>query len=221
MKIFLLEDDIAIGEALLSVFHDEGIQVVWARMAAGTVERVREGRFDVMVLDLGLPDGDGTEVLRALRAADLTLPVLIITARERLGDRLGAFNSGADDYLIKPFEIPELLVRLQAMARRAGITHRQQDPSWVLGRLALNERRVTVTLDGIPVALSKTEYILLLMLIQKPGQVVTRAEIEKRILGASDPKTLDVHMFNLRKKIGEGFVRTIRGIGYILQDPNV
>lgn len=218
MKIFLLEDDIAIGEALLSVFHDEGCQVVWCRMAANAVERVQHDDFDVMVLDLGLPDGDGTEVLRALRAADITLPVMIITARESLDDRLGAFNIGADDYLIKPFEIPELLVRLRAVARRAGITRQQRDPQWTLGRLVVNERRMLVTLGGEPVALSKTEFALLLTLIRRAGQVVTRAEIEKRILGHTDGKTLDVHVFNLRKKIGEGYVRTVRGIGYFLQD---
>jgi two-component system response regulator QseB len=218
MKIFLIEDDIAIGEALLSVFHDEACQVVWCRLAANALERVQNEHFDVILLDLGLPDGDGAEVLRALRAADITLPVLIITARESLADRLDAFNIGADDYLIKPFEIPELLVRMRAVARRAGITHQQRDPQWTLGRLVLYERRVQVTLDGVPVALSKTEFALLHTLIRQAGQVITRAEIEKRVLGNTDGKTLDVHVFNLRKKIGDGFIRTVRGIGYMLQD---
>lgn len=218
MKIFLLEDDIAIGEALLAVLHAESWQVVWCRLAANAVERVRNEHFDVVLLDLGLPDGDGTDVLRDLRAAELNLPVLVITARESLQDRLGAFNTGADDYLIKPFDIPELLVRLQAVARRAGITHSQRDPQWALGRLALYERSVKVTLDGVPVALSKTEFALLHTLIRQAGNVITRAEIERRVLGNTEGKTLDVHVFNLRKKIGDGFIRTVRGIGYMLQD---
>jgi two-component system response regulator QseB len=218
MKIFLIEDDLEIGEALLSVFHDEGFKVVWSRMAADALDRVQAEHFDLVLLDLGLPDGDGVDVLRALRAADITLPVLIITARESLEDRLGAFNLGADDYLIKPFEIPELLVRLRAVLRRAGITYDQRDPQWTLGRLVLHERRVLVTLDGAPVSLSKTEFALLLNLIRQPGQVMTRAQIETRVLGNTDGKTLDVHIFNLRKKIGDGFIRTVRGIGYMLQD---
>jgi two-component system response regulator QseB len=217
MKIFLIEDDIAIGEALLGVFHDEGFKVVWCRLAANAIERIRNEHFDVLLLDLGLPDLDGTEVLQSLRAADLTLPVLVITARESLQDRLGAFNLGADDYLIKPFEIPELLVRLRALARRAGITHDQRDLQWSLGSLMLNEARKSVTLDGKPVALSKTEFALLQTLFRKAGQVITRAEIEKRVLGSSEGKSLDVHVFNLRKKIGDGRIRTVRGIGYLLQ----
>ncbi len=217
MKIFLIEDDIAIGEALLGVFQDEGFKVVWCRLAANAIERIRNEHFDVLLLDLGLPDQDGTEVLQSLRAADLTLPVLVITARESLQDRLGAFNLGADDYLIKPFEIPELLVRLRALARRAGITQDQRELQWTLGNLMLNEARKSVTLDGKPVALSKTEFALLQTLLRKAGQVITRAEIEKRVLGNSEGKSLDVHVFNLRKKIGEGRIRTVRGIGYLLQ----
>lgn len=217
MKIFLIEDDIDIGSALLSVFQDEGHTVVWCRLSANAVERVQAEAFDVMVLDLGLPDGDGTELLRALRSAGQMLPVLIITARESLQDRLHAFNIGADDYIIKPFAIPELLVRLRAVARRAGIAADGSEPLWTLGDLVLDERRMLVTLAGAAVALSKTEFALLLNLMKQSGRVLTRAELETRVLPHSDGKTLDGHIFNLRKKIGDGYIRTVRGVGFMVK----
>ncbi len=216
MKIFLIEDDIGIGRALLSVFQDEGHLVVWCRLGANAVERIAAEGFDVVVLDLGLPDGDGADLLRALRGAGLALPVLVITARESLQDRLDAFNLGADDYLIKPFEIPELLARLRAVARRAGVGQEGGETLWTLGELTLDERRVQVTLGGAPVALSRTEFSLLLALMKEAGCVLTRAQIESRVLRNSDGKTLDVHIFNLRKKIGEGYIRTVRGVGYMV-----
>ena len=217
MKIFLVEDDIAIGTALLSVFKDEGHGVVWCRLSANAVERVQAEHFDVVLLDLGLPDGDGGDILRGLRACGQTLPVLIITARESLQDRLDAFNIGADDYLIKPFERPELLVRLRAVARRAGVAIDGSEPHWTLGDLDLDEGRMLLTRAGTPVTLSKTEFALLLTLMKQSGRVLTRAELENRVLRHSDGKTLDVHIFNLRRKIGESYIRTVRGVGYMVQ----
>lgn len=216
MKIFLLEDDIAIGTALLSALQDEGHEVLWCRLASKVVGRVQAEYFDVLLLDLGLPDGDGIEILTALREAGLTLPVLVITARESLDDRLGAFAIGADDYLIKPFAIPELLARLNAVLRRAGLAQDGADAEWRVGDLLLRERSMTVTLAGAPLALSKTEFALLATLLKQAGRVLTRSEIESRVLPNSDGKTLDVHIFNLRKKIGEGFIRTVRGVGYLI-----
>lgn len=221
MKIFLIEDDIQIGNALFSVLKDEGHVVVWCRLGADAVERVRTEYFDLLLLDLGLPDANGVDILAALRDGGHTLPVLVITARESLQDRLGAFATGADDYLIKPFAIPELLARLGAIARRVGLTHDGREPEWKVGTLVLSERRKAVTLAGEPVALSKTEYALLLTLLQQAGSVLTRTEIENRVLRTSEGKTLDVHIFNLRKKIGDGFIRTVRGVGYLVESDAV
>ncbi|MES3022208.1 MAG: response regulator transcription factor [Pseudomonadota bacterium] len=217
MKIFLIEDDLPIGRALLSVLQDEGHSVLWHRLCADVIERIASEHFDLVLLDLGLPDGDGNDILHALRAAGHHLPVLVITARDGLQDRLDAFNVGADDYLIKPFAIPELLVRLRAIVRRAGGLHDGREPQLQLGALVLDERLMQVTLGGEAVALSKTEFALLLTLLQQSGRVLTREEIEKRVLPNSDGKTLDVHIFNLRKKIGGGFIRTVRGVGYMVQ----
>jgi DNA-binding response OmpR family regulator len=216
VKIYLIEDDLNIGQALLTVFKDEGHEVVWVRLANDVVERLRAEDFDAVLLDLGLPDGDGNEVLKRLRAAGLTVPVLIITARDGLQDRLKGFDNGADDYLIKPFEIPELLVRLRAILRRTG-AHGEAEALWNFGNLALEEKRMRVTLDGSPVTLSKTEYALLLTLMKQSDRVLTRAELERRVLPYSDGATLDVHISNLRRKIGDGHIRTVRGVGYMMQ----
>ena len=216
VKIYLIEDDLNIGQALLTVFKDEGDEVVWVRMANDAVERLRAEDFDAVLLDLGLPDGDGNELLKRLRAAGLTVPILIITARDGLQDRLKGFDNGADDYLIKPFEIPELLVRLRAILRRTG-AHGEAEALWNFGNLALEEKRMRVTLDGTAITLSKTEYALLLTLMKQSDRVLTRAELERRVLPFSDGATLDVHISNLRKKIGDGHIRTVRGVGYMMQ----
>jgi DNA-binding response OmpR family regulator len=217
MKILMIEDDLAIGQALLSVFQDEGHTAVWLRLAADVLARVRQEPFDAVVLDLNLPDGDGNELLRALRADGVRLPVLIISARDSLQDRLKGFDLGADDYLIKPFEIPELLVRLRAMVRRSHGAI--EENLWRAGDVALDENRMLVTRAGQPVTLSKTEFALLLTLMKQANRVLTRVELERRALPAGDgqSQTLDVHIFNLRKKIGEGVIRTVRGVGYMVQ----
>ena len=216
MKIFLIEDDMAIGRALLSVLQDEGHVVVWVRLAADVHQRVASESFDAILLDLGLPDGDGIVLLRQLRSEGITLPVMIITSRDSLEDRLQGFNVGADDYLIKPFEIPELLVRLRAIVRRTsgGDT---PEPLWKLGDLTLDESRMLVTRAGAPVSLSKTEFALLFALMRQSDRVLTRGELESRVLPHSEGQTLDVHISNLRKKIGEGYIRTVRGVGYMVQ----
>ncbi|WP_429203067.1 response regulator transcription factor [Massilia sp. UYP11] len=213
----MIEDDLAIGQALLSVFQDEGHTAVWLRLAADAGARIRGEAFDAVVLDLGLPDGDGNDLLRQLRADGVRLPVLIISARDSLQDRLKGFDLGADDYLIKPFEIPELLVRLRALVRRSHGT--LEENLWTAGDIVLDENRMAVTRGGQPVTLSKTEFALLLTLMKQANRVLTRVELERRALPAGDgqSQTLDVHIFNLRKKIGEGVIRTVRGVGYMVQ----
>lgn len=217
MKIFLIEDDMAIGRALLSVLQDVGHTVVWVRMAANVNKEVLADGVDAVLLDLGLPDGDGITLLRQLRADGVTLPVLILTSRDSLEDRLTGFNVGADDYLIKPFEIPELLVRLRAIVRRAGIAENTTEPIWKVGDLHVDERRVQVTRAGAPITLSKTEFALLVALMKQADRVHTRAELESGVLPYSEGHTLDVHISNLRKKIGDGYIRTVRGVGYMVQ----
>jgi DNA-binding response OmpR family regulator len=221
MKILMIEDDLAIGRALLSVFQDEGHVVVWVRMAEGAVARLQceplAEPFDAVLLDLGLPDGDGAALLRQMRALGLRVPVLIMTARDSLQDRLDGFDTGADDYLIKPFEIPELLARLRAIVRRSNGNVDGVEALWTSGELVLDESRMLVTRAGAAVSLSRTEFALLLTLMKESGRVLTRAELEQGVLPHSEGQTLDVHISNLRKKIGDRVIRTVRGVGYMVQ----
>lgn len=213
MNILLIEDDLAVGRALQAVLQDDGCTVIWLRMAAEARRRIGEA-FDALLLDLSLPDGDGLDLLRELRASGSRLPVLLITARDSLEQRLAGFDCGADDYLIKPFDIPELLARLRAVVRRA----RGGDGAmWVCRDLALDERRMQLSRGGTAIALSKTEFSLLLALLRRPDRVVTRTELEDQALPFSEGPALDVHMSNLRKKIGDGYIRTVRGVGYMVQ----
>ncbi|SFG60593.1 two-component system, OmpR family, response regulator QseB/two-component system, OmpR family, response regulator BasR [Duganella sp. CF458] len=215
MKILLVEDDLELGRALQAVLLDDGFDAVWVRMAADARRLLVPGGFAAAVLDLGLPDGDGMSLLQELRGSGDQLPVVLITARDALEDRLSGFATGADDYLVKPFDVAELLARLRAVLRR---THGASAGTrlWTSGALALDERRKATTCDGEPVALSPTEYSLLLALMQAPDRVVTRTELEDRALAGNDSQSLDVHMSNLRKKIGEQRVRTVRGVGYMI-----
>jgi two-component system response regulator QseB len=216
MKIFLIEDDMAVGRALLSVLQDERHVVVWVRLAEQVCERIQAEAFDAVLLDLGLPDGDGIVLLRQIRAVNADLPVMVITSRDSLEDRLRGFSVGADDYLIKPFEIPELLARLRAVVRRSSsVTGLEAPPVWKQGDLMLDEGRLLVTRAGVPVALSRTEFALLCALMRQSDRVHSRAELEA-LLPQAEAQTLDVHVSNLRKKIGDGLIRTVRGVGYMV-----
>jgi two-component system, OmpR family, response regulator QseB len=213
MNILLIEDDLAIGRALQSVLQDDGHGVVWIRLASEGLQRMGDAAFDAVLLDLSLPDGDGLDLLRQARAKGHALPVLLITARDSLEQRLAGFDSGADDYLIKPFEIPELLARLRAVVRRAG---RSEDACWTCRDLVLDERRRLLARAGTAIPLSKTEFTLMRALLRSADRVVTRTELEDHALPVSEGQTLDVHMSNLRKKIGDGYIRTVRGVGYMV-----
>lgn len=217
MNLFLVEDDLEFGRALQAALQDHGHKVVWVRLADAALKAVSAERCDAMLLDLGLPDASGFDVLRALRAQGQTFPILVISARNALEDRLGGFDLGADDYLIKPFDIAELLARLRAVARRAQGWHDGANAVWTINDLCLDTRRMAVTLAGAEVALSKTELALLHALMEGSDRVLTRGELEDRVLPHSEGQTLDIHISNLRKKIGEHQIRTVRGVGYMIR----
>lgn len=216
MKICLVEDDLELGRALQSSLQDEGQEVVWVRRAGDARRWVDTEPFDAVLLDLGLPDGNGIDVLRELRASGLTLPILVITARDSLEDRLNGLDRGADDYLVKPFAITELLARLRAVMRRATGWSENGEPVWKVKDLVLDDKRMLLTRGGVNVVLSKTEFALLHALMRYPDRVLTRRELEARALPHSEGAALDVHMSHLRQKIGEGYIRTVRGVGYVV-----
>ncbi len=217
MKICLVEDDLELGHSVQSLIQDGGHEVVWVRRLTEARYWLAQLVFDAVVLDLGLPDGSGLELLRVIRQHDKQLPLIVITARDGIEDRLHGLDSGADDYLVKPFAGAELLARLRAVARRAKPGQDADAPEWLLKDLRLDERRMLLTRGGAAINLSRTEFTILLTLLKLPDRVVTRRELEARALPNADSHALDVHMFNLRKKIGDGYVRTVRGVGFVVE----
>ena len=217
MKICLIEDDLELGRALQSALQDAGLEVMWLRRAADARHWVSEEPFDAILLDLGLPDGNGIELLRHFRSEGKTVPILVITARDSLEDRLNGLDLGADDFLVKPFVITELLARLRAVVRRTTGWNESGESVWKVKDLVLDDRRMTLTRSGLPILLSKTEFALLHALMRYPDRVLTRRELEARALPNSDGQALDVHMSHLRRKVGDGYIRTVRGIGYVVE----
>ena len=218
MRICLLEDDLELGRSLQALLQNAEHEVMWLRRIADAKLWLQEGGFDAVVLDLGLPDGDGMELLQRIRRTDRKLPVLIITARDAIENRLDGLDGGADDYLVKPFAGSELLARLRAVTRRSlGTDADEAAAEWQLRDLVLDEPRMEVRRGAERVALSRTEFSLLLTLVKLPDRVVTRRQLENRAPCQMDGRSLDVHISNLRRKIGEGYIRTVRGVGYLVE----
>ncbi len=215
MKICLIEDDLELGQALLLALQNAGLYVIWTRRISDTRRQLQQHTFDAMVLDLALPDGSGFDFLQECRKSGERLPVVIITARDSLEDKLHGLNIGADDYLVKPFEIRELIARIKAQVR--GALGSSDEFSCSIKDLYLDMQRMRVVRNGNELPLSKTEFLLLKMLVSHSDRVLTRHELETHALAQSDAQSLDVHMSNLRKKIGEGYIRTVRGIGYLAE----
>jgi two-component system response regulator QseB len=220
MKILLIEDDLDLGNGVRIALADQGMDVVWVRHMAGADDYLTGDRCDLVLLDLGLPDGDGLHLLAKLRRSRSGLPVLILSARDSLPDRLQGLDTGADDYLVKPFELAELLSRVRALARRS---YGFDGASLELRGLCLHVPTRRVAVDGRPVDLTASEYVLLKTLMMRADRVVTRRSLEEQALPgaqANASNSLDVHMANLRRKIGEGYIRTVRGVGYVI-DQNI
>ena len=214
MRILLVEDDDLLGEAVRDGLRQQGYVVDWVRNAGGALAALSTSNFSALVLDLGLPDTDGLSVLRWLRHNGEATPVLIVTAREGISERITGLDAGADDYLIKPFDIDELCARLRATTRRA-VGHAES--LLVVGEVALDLRQRQVTCQGTPAALTAREYAVVELLMRKAGCLVTRAEIEEELYGFEDDiasNAVEVHIHNLRRKLGAGFITNLKGRGY-------
>ena len=210
-RIVLIEDDLELGEALAMALEDEGAAVEWQKDASRLLQGAVEG--ELMILDLGLPGVGGLEFLQSLRARGFNVPVLVLTARDALDDRLSGLEGGADDYMTKPFELDELIARLRALHRRA--TGRQAEGLSAHG-VVLNASLRRAEVSGMAVNLSPAEFRILEVLFESAGQVVTR-DVLMLTLCESDTlesNALEVHVHHLRKKLPEGFIETVRGIGY-------
>ena len=218
MRLLLIEDDELLASGLQVALRRANYQVEHVRDGAAALAALRDNPFDLAVLDLGLPKLDGTQVLEAVRAGGDALPILILSARDAMRDRILGLDLGADDYLVKPFELDELLARLRELARR-----RQGRPVHriVLGALVLDLESQAATLHGEAVELQRFEFMLLRQMAETPQRVFNRAQLEEALYGwgeGAESNTIDVHVHHLRRKLGPAVIKTIRGVGYRLGD---
>lgn len=216
MRILLVEDDALLGDALQVGLRQAGHAVDWARDGVSAKAALATGDYAAAVLDLGLPRMDGLDVLRHLRAKKKTLPVLILTARDTVDDRIRGLDAGADDYLVKPFDLGELNARLRALLRRAG---GQPAPVLAAGDVTLDPATRRVECKGREVELSAKEYALLHALLQQQGRALSRARLEEHLYAWGDEigsNTVEVYIHHLRRKLGTEVIRTLRGIGYVV-----
>jgi DNA-binding response OmpR family regulator len=218
MRLLLVEDDELLGDGIQAGLSQDGYTVDWVVDGQRALDVLRREEFALVVLDIGLPYRSGLDVLRCLRKEGSTVPILILTARDTLQDRVEGLDAGADDYLVKPFDLPELLARLRALRRRqAG------RPSNVIvhGELMVDSATHSVRLSGEPVLLSRREFALLTALLENRGRVLSKERLEDNLYGWEgevESNALEVHVHHLRRKLGNELIRTVRGVGYTILD---
>lgn len=216
MRILLAEDDALLGDGLRAGLRQQGFQVDWVRTGDAAERELRGEPYAAAVLDLGLPLKDGIDVLGAVRRAGVTLPVLVLTARDAVPDRVLGLNTGADDYVVKPVDLEELGARLRALVRRAhGVAHEKLR----VGAIELDPAARTVRRGGQPVMLAAREFDLLHALMLNAGRVMTREQLEQHLYSWGqevESNAIEVHVHHLRRKLGPSVIRTVRGIGYTL-----
>ena len=217
MRLLLVEDDPMIGKSVQQGLKHEGYTVDWVRDGQAAELALANDVHELLLLDLGLPRKGGLEVLRTLRRSGNRLPVLILTARDAVPDRVGGLDAGADDYLVKPFDLDELCARVRALLRRhAG----RAEAVIEQGALSVNPATHEVMLRGEPVALSAREFALLQALLERPGVPMSRAKLEDRLYGWGDEvesNAVEVYIHALRRKLGAERIKNIRGVGYLVQ----
>ena len=216
MRVLVVEDDAMIGQGLETALRQMGSAVDWIRDGRSAAAALRTTAFDLVLLDLGLPSRDGIAILRELRERGDTTPVIILTARDEIGDRVAGLDAGADDYVVKPFDLDELNARMRSVMRRAA---GRGDPVIQHGNLRLDPVTHSVEHKGAPVSLSAHEYSVLEALLQRPGAVLSRAQLEERLYGWDQPigsNAIEVYIHALRRKLGGDAIRTLRGVGYFV-----
>jgi two-component system response regulator QseB len=216
MRVLLVEDDPMIGKSVQQGLRQEGSSVDWVRDGQAAELALTTAPYELLLLDLGLPGRSGLEVLARLRRSGNDIPVLIITARDAVADRIRGLDSGADDYLVKPFDLDELSARMRALLRRhAG----RASPVIEHGDLRMNPATHELTQDGRPVALSAREFALLQALLERPGTPLSRTKLEERLYGWGEEiesNAVEVYIHSLRRKLGTERIKNIRGVGYLL-----
>lgn len=216
MRILLVEDDALLGDAVQAGLKQAGHAVDWARDGVAAETALKTEDYAAVVLDLGLPRKDGLLVLRDLRARRGSLPVLVLTARDTVDDRISGLDAGADDYLVKPFDMGELNARLRALLRRAG---GQPAPVLSAAGITLDPATRDVRYRGVPIELSAKEYALLHALMQHPGRALSRAQLEQHLYAWGEEigsNAVEVYIHHIRRKLDPDAIRTLRGIGYVV-----
>ena len=216
MRLLLVEDDTMIGDSVRQGLRQDGFAVDWVQDGEAAELALRTTEYALILLDLGLPQKSGLEVLRTLRRTGNPIPVLILTARDAVADRVRGLDDGADDYLVKPFALDELAARIRALLRRHS---GRADPLIAYGDLILNPATHQVTWRGQDVALSGREFAVLQALLERPGAVLSRVQLEERLYGWEEEvasNTVEVHIHHLRHKLDPALIRTIRGVGYMV-----
>lgn len=220
MRILLAEDDPLLGDGLRAGLRQLGFQVDWVRDGGAAERELRAQPYSAAVLDLGLPVRDGLDVLTSIRQAGLTLPVLVLTARDAVPDRIRGLDRGADDYVVKPVDLQELAARLRALVRRA---HGQPRERLSVQDVVLDPAARAVMQSGAPVMLSAREFDLLHALMLNAGRVMSREQLEQHLYSWGqevESNAIEVHVHHLRRKLGGTLIQTVRGVGYTLaRDP--
>jgi two-component system response regulator QseB len=216
MRVLVIEDDRMIAKGLHTALKQDGYAVDGVSDGRSAAEALRSSRFDIVLLDLGLPERDGLEVLRELRSRGDATPVIIVTARDDVHNRIQGLDAGADDYIVKPFDLDEVAARMRSVLRRAA---GRGDPSIRHRGITLDPVSHAVERDGEPVVLSAHEFAVLEALLQRPGTVLSRAQLEDRLYGWSEgieSNAIEVYVHGLRRKLGNDAIRTLRGVGYFV-----
>ncbi|HWW06401.1 response regulator transcription factor [Collimonas sp.] len=216
MRLLLVEDDLMVGEAVRKGLRQDGFAIDWVQDGAAALSALAQEDYQLLLLDLGLPKKNGLEVLKSLRAGGNRIPVLILTARDAVADRVAGLDGGADDYLVKPFDLEELAARIRALLRRQS---GRAEPLIELGQLTLNPATHEVLLEGRQINLSAREFALLRAFLDRPGVVLSRAQLEEKMYGWDDSiesNAVEVYIHALRKKLGSDFIKNVRGIGYMV-----
>lgn len=219
MQILLVEDDLSLADGLQSALRREGFAVNHVSNGRQALQACSTDAPAIVILDLGLPDMDGLEVLRRLRSGAHQPLVLVLTARDTTADKVAGLDRGADDYMAKPFETPELLARLRALERRISAAHTSQI---TIGSVTLDTATHRVTVDGKQIELPRREFMLLKTLMENPGRIQSRQGLEAKLYSWGEEissNSIEVHIHHLRKKIAPEFIRTIRGVGYTVNKP--
>ncbi|MGE8618343.1 MAG: response regulator [Achromobacter spanius] len=216
MRILLVEDDLMIGESVLDCLRAEHYAVDWVRDGNAAELALRTDTYDLILLDLGLPKRDGLALLRDLRTRKDRTPVLIATARDAVSDRIAGLDAGADDYIVKPYDVDELLARMRALIRRSA---GRAEPVFEHDGITIDPQAHAAMVDGTPVALTAREWAVLEPLISRPGMIFSRAQLEEKLYSWKDSissNAVEVYIHGLRKKLGPDLIQNVRGVGYVI-----